>query len=190
MTPIQYADKLRLQILELQRDNKPLRLAATSATTEMATRIFIKGDATAGGGIGKYNDDKFLYLNPTNTNIFGRSKIGTPGTFKNGKKKKTVKVTYKGYKSLLGKPAGGAFVNLELSGDLKSDFTNQDVTSNLATPERITNDEYVVGWRNRLNVLKAEGNENRFKKKIFNLSVNEKRTFYEVAEFELRKMFA
>lgn len=189
LTPIEYANKLRSQLLELQQTNKPLLLAATSTTSDMASRIFIEGKGTDGGKIGNYNDTKIMYLNPDDPNVFGRSKIGEPGKFKNGNNRKTVKLTYKGYKSKLGKPQGGAFVNLELSGDMKSDFTNNAPLGDSRILEKISANEYLVRWKAPINAEKAEGNEKRFKQ-IFKLTAGEKKLFFDVAEFELRKLFA
>lgn len=188
MTPIEYADKLRLQLEELKRTNKPLLISATTVTSEMATRIFVKGQAV-NGQIGNYNDTKVMYLNPNDADVFGRSLIGKPGKFKNGKDRKTVKLTYKGYKSALGRPEGGAFVSLELSGDLKSDFTNNVPIGSQDILRKVSVDEYVAEL-DQTNVNKVEGNEKRFGKTIFKLSPSERKLFFDVAEFELRRMFS
>lgn len=196
MTPIEYADKLRLALITLQQTNRPLVLAATSATSEMATRIFVEGKASDNNPIGKYNDTKIIYLNPDKPYVFSGGELRNAlGTFENGKKRKTVKTTYKGYKSLLGKPKGGAFVNLELSGDLKSDLTNTAPIGEPSTVlERVSNDEYLVKWKSEINALKAEGKEGTkpggFGKKIFKLTASEKQTVFRVAEFHLRELFA
>lgn len=188
MTPTEYADKLRLQLEELKRVNRPLVISATTVTSEMASRIFVRGEATT-GRIGNYDNEKIMYLNPNDADVFGRSLIGKPGKFKNGKDRKTVKLTYKGYKSALGRPEGGAFVSLELTGDLKSDFTNNVPIGSQDILRKVNVNEYVAELDDT-NVKKAEGNEKRFGKPIFKLSPTERKLFFDVAEFELRRMFA
>lgn len=192
LTPIEYANKLRSQLLELQQTNRPLVLAVTTVTTQMHERIFNRGIATDGGKIGNYNDTRIMYLNPDDVNVFGRSEIGKPGKFKNGNDRKTVKLTYKGYKSKLGKPSGGAYVNLELAGDLQSDFINRN-------PAKVNANEYVVKFNGtdnvsaRENFNKAIGNEQHFGKKIFfpnNEELNGPKGLYATLEFELRRMFS
>lgn len=182
MTPKELATKMRSQLESLTRENKPLALAASTVTAQMATRIFVDGNARDEGKIGSYNNTDYLYLNPQDVNVVGRSKIGSPGTFENGKPRKTVKLTYQQYKARLGKPAGGAYVNLELSGDMKSDFTNN--------PKKVNANEYQVVWHRDLNSDKASGNEDHFGKKIFALTPNEKDKFFSTAEFELKKHFS
>jgi hypothetical protein len=189
MTPTEFADKLRLQVAELVTKNVPLLIASTSTQSEIATRIFIRGEATASGKIGNYNNTTPLYLNPNNPKVFGMSRIGSPGKFKNGKEKKTVKTTYKGYKAFLDRPSGGAFVSLELTGDLKSDFTNNVSIGSKDILNRVSVNEYTCELSD-INRLKAEGNEGRFGRDIFKLSNGEKDLFYKIAEFELRKIFS
>lgn len=70
MTPIEYADKLRLQLLKLQEENTPLLLGATTVTAEMHERIFDRGEAAGSGSIGQYNDKRILYLNPNDPKVY------------------------------------------------------------------------------------------------------------------------
>jgi hypothetical protein len=182
MSPKELAQKMRSQIESLARENKPLALAASTVTAQMASRIFVDGNAKDSGKIGSYNNTDYLYLNPTDVNVVGRSRIGSPGSFENGNPRKTVKLTYQQYKARLGKPAGGAYVNLELSGDMKSDFTNN--------PKKVNVNEYQVLWHRDINSDKAAGNESHFGKKIFGLTPAEQDKFFKTAEFELKKHFS
>jgi len=132
---------------------------------------------------------RFGYLNPKKA--FGGSKLGTPRgkngdtKFKNGKPHVTVYLdSYKDYKSILGKPSDGGFVNLELSGDLKSDFENGAVP----TPTQIGPHEYAVQLKRNININKVAGLESRYGK-IFALTNQEVENFIEDIKFEFAKLF-
>jgi hypothetical protein len=187
MTPTEFADKLRLQVAELVTKNIPLLIASTSTQSELARRIFERGEASGSGSIGTYNDTTPIYLDPSK--VYSGGSLGKPGTFKNGKPRKTVKTTYKGYKSAIGRPRGGAFVNLEVTGDLKSEFLNKARLDSKEVLNRVSVNEYTCQLSD-INVKKVEGNEARFGRPIFKLSFGEKEFFYTIAEFELRKIFS
>ena len=190
MTIEEFNRKLKEALLEIQANDVPLRLASYGSVAEVSERIFTNGGDAEGGQIGQYNNDKPIYINPKKA--FGGSKLGTPRgkngdtTFKNGKPHATVYLdSYKDYKSILGKPSSGAFVNLELSGDLKSDFENGTVP----TPTQLGPHEYAVRLKRNININKVAGLEEHYRKKIFALTDREVENFIEDIKFEFAKIF-
>ena len=189
MTIDEFNLKLKQALAEIQANDVPLRLAAYSSVAEVSLRVFTNGGNANGGAIGQYNSTDPIYLNPKTS--FGGSKLGPPRgkngdtKFKNGKPHVTVYLdSYKDYKSILGKPSGGGFVNLELSGDLKSDFENGSVP----TPTQIGTHEYAVKLRENINKKKIAGLESRYGK-IFALTNQEVENFIEDIKFEFAKIF-
>ena len=189
MTIEDFNRKLKEALLEIQANDIPLRLASYSSVAEVSLRVFTKGGNADGGQIGQYNSTDPIYVNPKKA--FGGSKLGTPRgkngntTFKNGKPHATVYLdSYKDYKAILGKPSGGGFVNLELSGDLKSDFENGKVP----TPTQLGPHEYAVQLKRNVNIDKVAGLESRYGK-IFALTNKELENFIEDIKFEFAKIF-
>jgi hypothetical protein len=189
MTIDEFNLKLKQALAEIQANDIPLRLAAYSSLAEVSLRIFTKGGNADGGAIGQYNSTNPIYLNPKKS--FGGSKLGTPRgktgetKFKNGKTHVTVYLdSYKDYKAVLGKPSGGGFVNLELSGDLKSDFENGKVP----TPQQRGPHEYFVSLKRPINNDKRDGLEAKYGK-IFALTNQEVENFIEDIKFEFAKIF-
>ena len=196
MTIDEFNLKLKQALADIQSNDIPLRLAAYGSVAEVSLRIFTQGGNANGGAIGQYNSSDPIYLNPKKA--FGGSKLGTPRgkngdtQFKNGKPHATVYLdSYKDYKAILGKPSGGGFVNLELSGDLKSDFENGKVP----TPTQLGPHEYAVQLKRQINIDKVKGLENNSYKsrpaygKIFALTNQEVENFIEDIKFEFAKIF-
>lgn len=189
MTIDEFNLKLKQALAEIQANDIPLRLAAYGSVAEVSLRIFTQGGNANGGAIGQYNSSDPIYINPKKA--FGGSKLGTPRgkngdtQFKNGKPHATVYLdSYKDYKAILGKPSGGGFVNLELSGDLKSDFEN----GNVPTPTQLGPHEYAVQLKRNINIDKVAGLESRYGK-IFALTNKEVENFIEDIKFEFAKIF-
>jgi len=189
MTIDEFNLKLKQALAEIQSSDIPLRLAAYGSVAEVSLRIFTQGGNANGGAIGQYNSFDPIYINPKKA--FGGSKLGTPRgkngdtQFKNGKPHATVYLdSYKDYKAILGKPSGGGFVNLELSGDLKSDFEN----GNVPTPTQLGPHEYAVQLKRNINIDKVAGLESRYGK-IFALTNQEVENFIEDIKFEFAKIF-
>lgn len=196
MTPIEYADKLRLVLIDIERENKPLAIAAADMTARMSERIFVDGRDTDNRPIGEYSR-KPIYLSTKQLEGLkmtgAATSKGKPNknnvrsdTFKTGKKAGTKhKTTYfagwNAVRRAAGKPVD--VVNLDFIGDLKSDFA---VSSLL----RVDVHEYNIRFRSDLNQKKALGNEDRFGKTIFTPSKEEKDEFFSTAEFELKKLLA
>lgn len=181
--------KLRQALAEIEANDKPLKLAAYSSVAAVSKRIFTDGANANGGAIGQYKADGGIYINPKTA--FGGSSLGTPRgktgetKFKNGKSHVTVYLdSYKDYKAALGKPSGGAYVNLELSGDLKSDFENGTVP----TPQQKGPHEYFIGLKRNINIDKVAGLEQKYGK-VFALTDTEVGEFIKDIKFEFARIF-
>lgn len=181
--------KLRQALAEIEANDVPLRLAAYSSVAAVSKRIFTDGGNANGGQIGQYNSSNPIYINPKKA--FGGSKLGTPKgkngdtKFKDGRSHVTVYLdSYKDYKAALGKPSGGAFVNLELSGDLKSDFENGKVP----TPQERGPHEYFIGLKRPINQDKVAGLEQKYGK-VFALTDAEVEEFIKDIKFEFARIF-
>jgi len=189
MTIEEFQLKLKQALAEIEANNTPLKLAAYSSVAAVSKRIFTDGGNANGGEIVQYKADGGIYLNPKTS--FGGSKLGTPRgktgetKFKNGKNHVTVYLdSYKDYKAVLGKPSGGAFVNLELSGDLKSDFENGAIP----TPQQNGVNEYFVSLKRQINNDKRSGLEFKYGR-IFALTDAEVKEFIEDVKFEFSRIF-
>ena len=197
MTPTEYADCLRLRVAELRNNNKPLAIAATSMTAEMASRIFYRGEKTAGDKMGNYKsyplylDDNFIQSLP-NISATRKGKNGE-SKFKNGEEHKTTYFDgWKGVRDEAGRQT--AKVDLSFTGDMQSEFTNMrgvfDKPIGTAKPRKLDVNNYYVAWESLESRNKAGGAEKRYGE-IFTPSAKEKQKyFYEVAEFELGKLFS
>ena len=189
MTIEEFNLKLRQALAEIEANDVPLRLAAYSSVAAVSKRIFTDGGNANGGQIGQYKADGGIYINPKKA--FGGSKLGTPRgktgetKFKDGRSHVTVYLdSYKDYKAALGKPSGGAYVNLELSGDLKSDFENGKVP----TPQERGPHEYFIGLKRPINQDKVAGLEQKYGK-VFALTDAEVEEFIKDIKFEFARIF-
>jgi hypothetical protein len=132
-------------------------------------RIFVKGKATDGKGIGQY-DTKPFYVNPSSEALRGVKKSGFKpmgkngkSKFKNGKSKKTkyLKSGYSQFRSLAGR--NSSFVDLNLSG------------ASLQTIQAgIKGKNLVLGFTNQNRLVILESQEARFKKDIFKPTKDER----------------
>lgn len=189
MTIEEFNLKLRQALAELEANDVPLRLASYGAVAEISKRVFTDGNNAADAKIGQYNSTDPIYLNPKKS--FGGSKLGPPRgkngdtVFKNGKPHATVYLdSYKDYKSILGKPSGGGYVNLELSGDLKSDFEN----GTTPTPTQVNTHEYIIQIKRPININKVDGLQAKYGP-IFRMTKKELDNFYKDIVFEFKKLF-
>lgn len=187
MTIEEFKLKLEQALAEIKANDIPLRLASYGALAQISKRVFTDGLNSDGGAIGQYNSTDPIYINPKKA--FGGSKLGPPRgkngdtKFKDGRSHVTVYLdSYKDYKSILGKPSGGAYVNLELSGDLKSDFEN-----NMA-PRQINTHEYIIGLKRPINIEKRKGLEGKYGR-IFFMTQKEIDEFIADVKFEFAKIF-
>lgn len=190
ISPEQFADQLRRAIEIIKENDPPLRIASYDTLGKQSLRIFTEGKNSSGSAIGQYNSTDPLYLNPKTA--FNGAKLGKPvgktgkTKFKSGKDHVTVFVeSYKSYREKIGRKTGS--VNLELSGELKSDMENPQ--GGAPAPTRVSEHEYIVQVKRPLSLKKIEGNEARFGT-IFKLTSGEKDNFFTRANFELKKILA
>lgn len=194
ITPEQFMERYNDFIEDLQERDLPLVRGAQSSHAQQVTRIFVDGKNSNGDQIGTYNDTTPLYANPNTTpgrsfkpqgkvsNFSAKKKdSGTGSTFKNGKERKTKYFpSYKSLKQVIGQESN--FVNLEYTGDLKSDFSNR------ADVVKVNNHEYVSGVRD-YNAKKIEGLEDHFGAPIFQHTTGEVNNFYDKATKEFNLLF-
>lgn len=204
MTPEEFAKKIRATAERIKKDNRPLQLAAASTHAQMSGRIFKEGLDSAETSIGNYQSAKGTFgksdkgdmwrnpKDPHNRNKKGFSPLTGKGGytgFKTSDNKRKTKY-FKGWKGF--RKAQGLktnVVNLNYTGQLKSDFDNTALNSGKRpVPVRVNPNYYKVSFRHSQNSLIAKGNEKHFGTTIFRLSAPEKKTFFRVAEGELKLM--
>lgn len=158
---VDLSGKLRMISDNLKRTFMP-RLAS-SVTAEIIKRVHLEGLATNLSPIGTYSTDP-IYVNPEKSprNFQPMGKDGdTEFQFSSNKRKtKYFKEGYKGFRSQVGRESGK--VNLNMTGKLMADF-GFDVIGMDAQ----------IGFRSDYGSVVAEGNEDRFGKKIFDISKRE-----------------
>lgn len=196
MTQEEFLIRQRKALNSIVKFNNPLRLAARTAHKDMAVRIFEDGKNSSDGNIGQYDTKRplYVYVNPNTAPRAGALKAkgieglkptkGKTGehTFKNGKEHKTTYVkNYKEFRNRIGRRIDK--VNLVLSGDLQSDFSNGKVKN--PSPQKVNVNEYIVILKREINQDKREGLENKYGT-IFAHTKNEIAKFKKIAELELR----
>lgn len=181
----EYINKLRTASQEID-SGKPLLLASTSATQQMITRIFVKGQNETGKTF-QYNSTDPLYVNPVTS---PGKKFPTKGktgkdTFTSGKKKGEKHVTgwfesYKDYREAIGRKTDKVYFNL--SGDLNSDVANG--------LRRVNNNEYVIELKRPINVEKKKGfnDPDRRFAPVFGINKDEEATFQRVYRDEILRL--
>ncbi len=194
ISPEQFLEKYNEFVQDIIERDIPLVRGAQSSHAMQVTRIFVEGKNSNGDQIGQYNDTTPIYADPNTTpgrsfdpqgkvsNFSAKKKdSGTGNTFKNGKPRKTKYFpSYKSLKQVIGQESN--FVNLEYTGDLKSDFSNHGQVI------KVNNHEYVSGVR-ELNALKIEKHEDHFGAKIFEHTKSEIAEFFSVAGKEHSLLF-
>ncbi len=197
--------KLRDEILN---NDPPLKLASYSVLALQSKRIFSDGK-NASGSTNSYNDSDPLYVNPDTspgkkfkpqgkpkkegekgaTKKTANIKFGGRG-FSRGKASKieTDRKTrwfksYKDYRSTIGFQSG--FVNLQLSGELKSDFENPQGKE--PTPTKVDVHEYIIQLNKDINQKKVEKFNEKYDN-VFGLSKFEIEKFYEIATKEFIRL--
>jgi len=186
MTPKEYASQLETKLADLLKNNKPLRIGAYSALADMSERIFTQGNNSNGSPIGQYNDSTPIYVSPNQSpkKFPLKGKAGKT-TFSDGSPHKTGYFdSYKAFRSQIGRRTDT--VNLQLTGDFKSDLENP--VNNIPTPLRVNMNEYEVRLKRPVNELKRSGLEDKYG--TFTRHTSEELTrFYEVVEKELALIF-
>ncbi len=186
--------KLRDEILN---NDPPLKLASYSVLALQSKRIFSEGK-NASGSTSSYNDSDPLYVNPDTSPGKKFKPQGKPKENKKGKlvSPKTRKVegekvklktrwfkSYKDYRSTIGFQSG--FVNLQLSGELKSDFENPQGKE--PTPTKVDVHEYIIQLNKDINQKKVEKFNEKYDN-VFGLSKFEIEKFYEIATKEFIRL--
>ena len=164
------------------KDGEHVFIACSDSVADMSVRIFEQGIASDGGKIGEYNKTNPLYINtkknsPKQVKPQGKPIGGKKGKTKhdNGEPYKTTYFeSYADFRSKIGRSSDT--VNLSLSGRLQLDFTNG--------LQKISNNEYVIKLKSKLNANKAKGNEDHFDTTIFNPTKNEEAELLKVVSFE------
>jgi hypothetical protein len=136
-------------------------------------RIHEKGKDTKNTKIGNYNTTKPVYINPVKA--VRKRGVGTPGKFKNGNQRKTVKYdSYKDYRQAVGRKTDT--VNLNLTGKLQAELV-------LTTNDNKAN----IGFLSEYGSEISKGLEAKYGKTIWGVSNDEKKELIEIAIDEVRK---
>jgi hypothetical protein len=181
--------------------NRPFGIAVQSIHAERSERIFTDGRNADGASIGSYNDTNPIYVDPAKYPVKagGKGEFAIASTFNpfDKRKQKTKSLrqeksrgnklryfgSYKEFRAAIGREVG--FVDLNLIGDLKSNFENRSRGNPSAT--KISNNEYHVGL-DAENSKKKEGLEKRFGN-IFPHTDEEINRFFDYAAEEQKKEF-
>lgn len=179
MTIEELIQKYRRQQKELT-ESQAYFLAASTAHADMVERIFTDGKASDGNPIGEYNPSDQLYVNPLNApRGFTPEGKGGEQVFKNGNKHKTKYFkSYAAFRANQQRETG--FVNLQLFGNLMSDFST--------SLRRVSDKVFESKPRRKENEDKILGNQDRFKKVIFGASDDERKVYRETLNFEIERM--
>ena len=184
ITPQEFAEQTRQKLLEIARNNRPLQLAATSTHATISRRAFTDGRNEDGQQF-QYSGTP-LYVNPDSPSVRRKfPPLGKPNA--EGKRRKGRTGWFNGYGAFKQSQGySGAYVNWQLTGDLKSDYENQPVgaPSDTALPFRVDVNEYQGRLKRPENTEKYEGLASRFGE-FLTASETEKRQFYRIVENEL-----
>lgn len=160
----QFISNLRLMALRIEREReKIMTVAAHEVLSEMQQRIFSKGVAVDNSMIGQYSN-KPIYMPVPMKQVKnkGFKRIGKTG--KKTKKTQYFEGGYKEFRQKAGREANK--VNLDLTGSLR-----------LSMAVGNYNNGKVIFFNQPESIKKARGNEERFGKKIFGASKQERELF-------------
>lgn len=198
-------EKLKREILT---KDPPLKLAAYSVLAIQSERIFTNGK-NVDGLTHQYNSTDELYVNPKTSPGKKFKPEGKPkGEGQKGERKKKANIkfggrgfskekpskiatdrktkwfaSYKSYRETIGFNTN--FVNLQLSGELKSDFENP--RGKKPTPTEINVHEYVIELNKELSTKKVEKFNLKYGN-VFGLSKFEIEEFYRIAALEFVRL--
>lgn len=181
----------------------PLRRAAQDTLSKQVTRIFVDGKNSADASIGQYDTTTPFYINPNQSPAANKSgkgaKFPTEGLkpprgkhgdteFKSGKKHKTTFVNnYKDFRNRIGRRIDR--VDLFLSGDLKSDFSNAAVNAGKSNPVQVNVHEYQAGLKRDNNIDKAEELKDKYGSFLLPTRAEED-NFFDIATKEFNLLFS
>jgi hypothetical protein len=198
-------ERLKREILE---KDPPLKLASYSVLALQSERIFTKGQ-NVDGTTHQYNSTDPLYVNPKTSPGKKFKPKGKPkAEGEKGASKKTVNIKFGGAGFSKGKPSKietdrktkwfesyKAYreeigfktekVNLQLSGELKSDFENP--RGKEPTPTEVDVHEYVIKLNKELSTKKVEKFDEKYGD-VFGLSKFEIEEFYRIAALEFVRL--
>lgn len=154
-------DKLIVQLNKMIVSDRAGLAAVNSVLDQQKKRIFQQGKDSSNGKIGSYSTEPISISKKNQARQTGKT------YFKGG---------YRQYKSLIGK--GANTVNLRNTDQMMMDLGTTVVAKG----------KYGIGFSNQFNADKAEWNEERYDKKIFETTTQEDNTFAKVYEFEVNKI--
>ena len=191
MTTEEYIKKNRVALEAIVKLDIPLKIAVYTIVGEQSIRIFQDGLNSAGSKIGSYNNSVALYVNTTKSAPIKNAPKGKNGDvkFKNGNPhKSTYYKSYKEFRSKQKRESG--FVNLRLTNELQSDFSNSKVSVSstkvvAGKPIKVNVHFYKTELKKDINQKKREGLENKYGR-IFKLTKEEKTKFLSILQKELK----
>lgn len=168
MTVAEYNSSLERFINDLEKNNRPLAVAAQSSVQQIGNRIFDNGKKSDGTDIGQYNSTDPLYINPDkapNTRKLKptKGKEGKEGkegkhVFKNGNVHKTTYVSsYKDYKGLIGQKNDKVY--LKDTNVLEFDFRKGNTATKINTNtytiqlDKLVNDKKIEGLNEKYGMI-------------------------------------
>jgi hypothetical protein len=154
-------DALIIQVNQLLSMDRAMVATLNTVLAKQKDRIFGDGKASNESKIGSYG------TKPISISRKNQSKQTGKTYFKGG---------YKEYKGLTGK--GNAFVNLRNTDQMRMDYTVHVLGKN----------EWGLGFSNEFNANKAEWNEEKYGKLIFETSDSEDDLFDRILQFELDRI--
>lgn len=166
------------QLIEELKNGTIMGIAVADTHAKMVARIFEEGKKADGSDIGQYGGGE-IYVNP---DISPKKfpKVGKTGKdkFENGKSHKTGYFeSYKAYREKIGRQTGK--INLVLSGQLQSDFSN-----GLVKKDEFT---WMVSAKNSRNKTIIDSVDEKFGK-TFALSSDEVLNFRETFNYEFNEL--
>jgi hypothetical protein len=167
----------------LDTKGNPFEIAVRDTVQQQAKRIFQEGLKSDGTKIGTYESTKPIYVsdNAAPKKVNHKGKTG-----------KTIKYgyyeSYKAFREAMGRES--SFVNLRLTNDLQSDFSNVELskTSNAvakAKPIQLTSRHFITMLKREENKKKKDGFDVKYGK-IFDLTIDEKKNLEKIAILELK----
>lgn len=200
MTPQEFIKDIQKKAAAIVKENIPLAIAVRTVVALTTQRIFADGKNSSDTNIGQYDTSRAMYINPDASprlgadkasGVSGLQKVGKTGesAFKNGKAHKTAYVAnYKDFRNKIGRRIDK--VNLNLTGQLASDFANAKIDPNFAKINinekdfKVNANTYVVSLKNAFNAIKRDGLEKKYGT-VFQPTPEERKKFFDTANFEL-----
>lgn len=189
MSTREYIVDFQKKILDPKVLTASFETAVLDLNTQMAQRIFIEGKNQQGSltGHGAYNDNKPIYVNPD----LSPGRKFTPAGNPNATRKKSTPhktkwfPSYKAYRGAIGRRTD--VVNLDLSNDLRFDFTAKKKGGKGENPKKVNDFEFQLVLSRQENSDKRKGLEERYNNEIFTPSKDDLNHFLETLNFQIQK---